>query len=63
MESVSTFDYNGDGINDYVCRLNSYFACINLIGGVITDFDLMKNSGNYADNFTRIGKFEGCDDD
>lgn len=62
-ESVSAFDYNGDGINEYVCRLNSYFACINLIGGVITEFDLMKNSGNYADNFTRIGKFEGCDDD
>lgn len=61
-ESVSAYDYNGDGLNEYVCRMNSYFACINLIGGAITEFDLMKNSGNYADNFTRVAKFEGCDD-
>lgn len=61
-ENITSFDYNGDGLNEYVCRMKSYFACINLTSGAITEFDLMRNSGNYADNFTRVQKFEGYDD-
>ena len=63
QESVSSFDYNIDGIKEYVCRMEKFFAVIALKGGAIREFDLMQNSGNYADNLNRISDFEGCSDD
>lgn len=61
-ESVLNFDYNSDGFNEYVCRMDNYFAYISLFGGSIKELDILKNTGNYADNLKRIKEFDGIDD-
>lgn len=61
-ESVSAFDYNGDGTNEYVCRMEKYNACFSLVGGYCFELDIMKNSGNYADNFSRLEKYDEITD-
>lgn len=61
-ESVLNFDYNSDGFNEYVCRMDNYFAYISLFGGSIKELDILKNTGNYADNLRRIKEFDGFDD-
>lgn len=62
-ETISTFDYDEDGINDYVCRMQNYFAFISLVGGSINELDFIKNSGNYALNNSRIDLYDGYSDD
>lgn len=62
VENVSRFDYTNDGINEYVCRMNGYFACITLSGGSIQELDVMKTSGNYADNLSRQFEYDGVED-
>ena len=61
-ESVTCFDYDNDGIDEYVCRMEQYFAYISLAGGSVSELDIMKNSCNYADNLMRKFEFDGCDD-
>ncbi len=61
-ESVISYDYNGDGFKEYICRLEKYNVCITPSGGTIFELDMMKAGGNYADNFSRIKKFDGIDD-
>ena len=62
-ESVSSFDYNSDGINEYISRMQNYFAVISLQGGAIRELDVLQNSGNFADNLSRVQEFEGYNDD
>lgn len=61
-EAVLSFDYNGDGNKEYVCRMNDYFSCINLNGGSISELEVIKNTGNYCDNFSRMKEFDGNED-
>lgn len=61
-ESISSFDYNCDGFKEYVCRMDKYNACINLKGGSIFELDVMKDSGNYADNMSRVMPMDKCND-
>ena len=61
-ESVTSFDYNNDGLNEYVCRMDQYFAYISLISGSVQELELLKNTGNYTDNLSRLGDFDGCTD-
>ncbi len=61
-ESMVSFDYNGDGMTEYVCRMQNYFACINLAGGSVSELDVMRGAGNFADNLVRVKEFEGYDD-
>jgi 4-alpha-glucanotransferase len=61
-ESVTSFDYNGDGYNEYICRMEQYSACISRISGSICELDIMHNTGNYADNMSRIARFDKVDD-
>lgn len=61
-ETVSCYDYTGDGLSEYVCRMNKYFAVIGLNGGSIRELDVLQNSGNFADNLNRVNEFEGCND-
>lgn len=61
-ESIATFDYDGDGLYEYVCRMQNYFAYISLIGGTILDLEPIKNSGNYADNLSRNIEWDGKED-
>ncbi|MCQ2588840.1 MAG: DUF1926 domain-containing protein [Treponema sp.] len=62
-ETITAFDYDGDGLFEYVCRMQNYFAYISLIGGSILDLEPIKNSGNYADNLNRIIEWDGQEDD
>ena len=61
-ESISSFDYNCDGFKEYVCSMDKYNACINLKGGSIFELDVMKDSGNYADNMSRVMPMDKCND-
>ena len=62
-ESVTSFDYDNDGITEYVCRMEQYFAYISLNGGAVRELDVMKNLCNYADNLKRRADYDGFDDD
>ena len=61
-ETISRFDYTNDGLNEYICRMQSYFAYISLLGGAVQELDVMKNCGNYADNLTRVFEYDGVED-
>lgn len=63
VESLTSFDYDNDGIPEYVCRMEQYFAYISLNGGAVRELDIMKNLCNYADNLKRRAIFDGFDDD
>ncbi len=62
-ESVTCFDYDNDGLDEYVCRMEQYFAYISLNGGAVRELDIMKNTCNYADNLMRSQFYDGFDDD
>ena len=62
-ESVTSFDYDNDGIAEYVCRMEQYFAYISLNGGAVRELDIMKNLCNYADNLKRRADLDGFNDD
>ena len=61
-ESVTCFDYDNDGIEEYVCRMDQYFAYISLAGGTVPELDVIKNSANYADNLRKSFMFDGSED-
>ncbi len=61
-ESISCFDYDSDGLNEYICRMQNYFAYITLISGAIQELEVIKNTGNYADNLSRVLEYDGCSD-
>lgn len=61
-ETFVSYDYTGDGLNEYICRMNKYFAVISLGGGAIRELDVLQNSGNFADNLNCVKEFEGYDD-
>lgn len=62
-ETITCFDYDQDGINEYVCRMNNYFAYISLISGAIRELEVLKNTGNYAANLSRIDLYDDYNDD
>lgn len=61
-ETVSSYDYNGDGFNEYICALKQYNACISPLGAQISELDIIHNTGNYADSPNRIKQFDKYDD-
>ena len=63
QESVTCFDYNNDGLNEYVCRMEQYFAYISLAGGSVHELDVIKDSYNYSDNLKRHAEYDGYDDE
>lgn len=62
IENISRFDYNNDGQNEYVCRMQNYFSYISLLGGAIQELEIFKKTGNYADNFSRMQEYDGVED-
>lgn len=62
-ESVTCYDYDNDGYNEYLCRMQQYTACIAKKSGCICELDIMHTTGNYADNVKRIERFDGSSDD
>lgn len=61
-ESVTPYDYTGDSINEYVCRMQRYSAVILRRSGAIRELDIFQNFGNFADSLKRTKEFEKCDD-
>lgn len=56
-ESISTYDYDGDGHDEYICSMEKFNACISLKSAQICELNVMKSSGNYADNENERGFF------
>ena len=61
-ESLTKYDYNGDGLNEYIAFLERYNAVVSLKGGQITDFNLIKSSSNYAASISAIEEVDGFSD-
>ena len=61
-ESITTFDYDGDGLNEYVCRMKNFFTYISLISGAMMELEVLKGGGNYADNLSRQEAWDGQTD-
>lgn len=62
-DTLSCFDYNGDGLKEYVCRMKNYFSYITLKGGSVQELEVLKNGANYVDNFSRIEQYDNYSDD
>lgn len=62
-EAVTSYDYDFDGHNDYVCSMEKYTACINPYGAEVNELNIITNTGNYADNLSRHDKFENQTDE
>ena len=61
-ESILSFDYNGDGKKEYVCRMQNYFSYITLVSGALQELEIIKNTGNYADNLSRVEEYDKTTD-
>ncbi|MDD7458552.1 MAG: alpha-amylase/4-alpha-glucanotransferase domain-containing protein [Treponema sp.] len=61
-ESLTSYDYNGDGLNEFIAFMERYNAVVSLKGGQITDFNLIKSSSNYAASLSAIEEFDGFTD-
>jgi len=61
-EFVTSYDYNADGLNEYVCQMEKYHAIITPRGGQIAELDLVNSGSNYAANYSRIKQFDSADD-
>lgn len=61
-ETVTSYDYNGDGLTEYICAMNKYNCCISLRGAQVSELNIMHTTGNYADSPSRIKKFDKVDD-
>ena len=59
---VTRYDYNNDGLNEYVCNMTGFSALISLTGGMVSSLELPSNFGNYADNMSRLLPFDGATD-
>ncbi len=62
VESLTSFDYNGDGLNEYICQMEKYHGVISLDGGRISELDLINKGSNSANSLTRIKRFDKFDD-
>lgn len=63
-ESLTSYDYNNDGLNEYICQMEKYHAIISLLGGQISEFEIIKSgsNGNYCANLSRLATFDNFSD-
>lgn len=61
-ESITSFDYDGDGINEYICQMNKYNAVISNKAGSVVELDVIQSGGNYADSMYRMEQFDKIED-
>ena len=59
LESLTSFDYDGDGVNEYVCQMEKYSAVVSLKGARVSDFNLVKGGANCAASPLRSEKYDG----
>ena len=58
-ESLTSFDYDGDGLDEYVCQMEKYSAVVSLKGARVSDFNLVKGGANCAASPLRSEKYDG----
>lgn len=61
-ESLTSFDYDGDGLNDYVCQMEKYSAVVSLNSAQVSELNIIRNGANYAAGLSRLEQFDGCSD-
>ncbi len=61
-ESLTSFDYNGDGRNEYVCKMEKFHSVVELKGGQISELNIINGGANYAASLSRINDFDGAED-
>lgn len=49
VDCVSVYEYNGDGLNEYICQMEKFHAVISLKSGSVNELDCIRTGGNYAD--------------
>ncbi len=60
--SIVSYDYNRDGINEYICSLKKLRLVITRKAAQIIEFDNISNGYNYAASLSRLSAFDGRDD-
>ena len=58
-ESLTSFDYDGDGLDEYVCQMEKYAAVVSLKGCRVSGFNLIKGGANCAAASFRSEKYDG----
>lgn len=48
FDSVTTFDYDSDGVREYICQFEQFNAYIQARGGSVFEFDVLAVARNYA---------------
>ncbi len=61
-EAATSYDYNGDGLTDYVFAMKQHNSCVTPKGAQICELDVMHNTGNYADSPSRMVQFDKVED-
>ena len=61
-EAVTSYDYNADGLNEYVCSMEKYHAVLSVQAAAITELEIMHAGGNYAANLSRRAEFDAVSD-
>jgi hypothetical protein len=51
IDSATSFDFDFDGINDYICRFSAYNVFISKKGGAVFELDVFQSALNYAGKF------------
>ncbi|MBP5158128.1 MAG: DUF1926 domain-containing protein [Treponema sp.] len=60
--SVISYDYNRDGVNEYICSLKKLRLVISRVGGQIVELDNIAKGCNYAASLSRVAAFDGVED-
>ncbi|MBO5607848.1 MAG: DUF1926 domain-containing protein [Treponema sp.] len=62
IETVTSYDYDNNGLNEYICQMEHFNAVISPVGGQVVSLNIIPSGGNYAAGLSRIKKFDGQDD-
>lgn len=60
--SISSYDYNRDGLNEYVCSMKNLRLVITRRAAQIVELDNIVKGSNYASSLSRIRAFDGVED-
>ena len=62
-ESLTRYDYNYDGLSEYICQMQKFSAVLTLDAGAISSLDVLSSGYNYAVNLSRNKQFDGEKDE
>ncbi|MEE0893352.1 MAG: alpha-amylase/4-alpha-glucanotransferase domain-containing protein [Treponema sp.] len=62
VESLGSYDYDNDGLNEYVAKMEKFQAVVSLKSGQISEFNGIRSSANYTASLSRLDKFENFED-